>query len=130
MEEPGAVMIVRRSEVPSVHRSEDPDGSCFRCIQNGGACARWGKGDAIKVMGALEHMVGGDFWCTREVRNMFSVSCACWMTLHHRTDGKYLSHMQSPAIVWFFKVWMALSAALERWLCDSTSCILIPSSSR
>ena len=61
---------------------------------------------------------------------MFSVSCACFMSLHHRTDGKSSSHMQSPAMVWFLKVWMARSAALERWLCGSTSCILMPSSSR
>ena len=58
MEEPGAVMIVHRSEVPSVHRSGSLAGSCFWWIQNGGACARWSKEDAIKIMLALEHMVG------------------------------------------------------------------------
>ena len=61
---------------------------------------------------------------------MFSVSCACLMSLHHRTDGKSSSHVQSPAMVWFLKVLMARSAALERWLCGSTDCILIPLSSR
>ena len=61
MEEPGAVTIVRKDEVPSVHRSGAPAGSCFWWIQNCGACARWGEGAAIKIMGALEHMVGGDF---------------------------------------------------------------------
>ena len=61
---------------------------------------------------------------------MLSVSCACFMSLHHRTDGKSLSHMQSPAMVWFLKFWMSRFAALERWLCGSTSCILMPSSSR
>ena len=61
---------------------------------------------------------------------MFSVSCACFMSLHHRTDGKYSPHVQSPEMVWFLKVWMARSAALERWLCGSTSCVLMPSSSR
>ena len=66
----------------------------------------------------------------REVRNMFSVSCDCFMSLHHRTDGKSSSHVQSPAMVWFLKVWMARSTALERWLCGSTSCILMPSPSR
>ena len=81
-------------------------------------------------MGSLKHKVGGSFGCTREVRNIFSVSCACLMTLHHMKDGKSLSHVQSPAIVCFLKVWMARSAALERWLYGSTSCILIPSSSR
>ena len=62
MEEPGAVIIIRGAEVPSVYRPGAPAGSCFWWIQNGGACARWGKGDAIKIMGALEHMVGGEFW--------------------------------------------------------------------
>ena len=61
---------------------------------------------------------------------MFSVSCACFMSLHHRLDGKSTSHVQSPAMVSFLKVWMTRSAALERWLCGSTSCILMPSSSR
>ena len=62
MEELCAVMIVRRAEVPSVHCSGAPDGSCFWWIHNGGACTRWGKGDAIKIMGALDHMVGREFW--------------------------------------------------------------------
>ena len=61
---------------------------------------------------------------------MFSVSCACLMSLHHRTDEKSLLHVQSPEMVWFLKFWMARSAALERWLCGSMSCILMPSSSR
>ena len=61
---------------------------------------------------------------------MFSVSRACFMSLHHRTEGKSSSHVQSPAIVWFLKVRMARFAALEWWLCGSTSCILMPSSSR
>ena len=61
---------------------------------------------------------------------MFSVSCACLMSLHHRMDGKSSLHVQSPAMVWSLKVWMACSAALERWLCGSTSCILMPLSSR
>ena len=61
MEESGAVMLIRRDEVPSVHHSGAPAGSCFWWIKNGGACARWGEGDAIKIMGALDHMVGGDF---------------------------------------------------------------------
>ena len=62
MEDPGAVMIVHRAEVPSVHRYGTLAGSCFWWIQNGGPCARWGEGNAIKIMGALEHMVGGEFW--------------------------------------------------------------------
>ena len=61
---------------------------------------------------------------------MFIVSCACLITFQHRTDGKSSPHVQSPVIVWFLKVWMARSAALERWLCGSNSCILMPSSSR
>ena len=61
MEEPGAVMIVRRADIPSVHRSGAPAGSCFGRIQNGGACAGWGKGDSIEVMGSFKHMVGGEF---------------------------------------------------------------------
>ena len=61
---------------------------------------------------------------------MFSVSCACLMTFHHRMDGKSSLHVQIPAIVWFLKVWMAQYAALERLSCGSTSCILMPSSSR
>ena len=61
---------------------------------------------------------------------MFSVSCDCLMSLHHRTDGKSSSHVQSPAMVWFLKVWMARSAVSEWWLCGLTSCILMPSSSR
>ena len=61
---------------------------------------------------------------------MLSVSCACFMCLHHRTDGKSSAHVQSPTMVLFLKVWMERSAALERWLCGSTSCILMPSSSR
>ena len=62
MEDPDAVMIVRGAEVPSVHRSGAQDGSCFCWIHNGGACARWGEGDAIKIVGFLEHMIGGEFW--------------------------------------------------------------------
>ena len=61
---------------------------------------------------------------------MLSVSCACFISLHHRTDGKSSSHVHSPSMVWFLKVWMSRSAALERWLWGSTSCILMPSSSR
>ena len=61
---------------------------------------------------------------------MFSVSCACFLSLHHRTDEKSSSHVQIPAMLWFLKVWMARSAALERGLCGSTNCILMPSSSR
>ena len=61
---------------------------------------------------------------------MFSVSCACFMSLHHMTDGKSSSNVQSPAMVWFLKVWMDRSDALERWLWGSTICILMPSSSR
>ena len=62
MEDPGAVMVIRGAEVPSVHRSGAPAGSCFWWIYNCGVCARWGKGDAIKNVGSLEHMVGGEFW--------------------------------------------------------------------
>ena len=57
MEEPGMVIIVIGAELLSVHRSGAPASSCFWWIHNGGVCARWGKGDAIKVMEALEHMV-------------------------------------------------------------------------
>ena len=62
MEEPGALMIVRGAEVPSVHRSGAPAGSCFWWIQNGGVCARWGEGDAINIMGDLKHMVVRELW--------------------------------------------------------------------
>ena len=62
MEEPGAVMSICGAEVPSVHRSGARAGSCFWLIYNCGMCASWGKGDAIKVMGALEHMLGREFW--------------------------------------------------------------------
>ena len=61
MEGPGAVMIVRRAEIPSVCRSGAPAVSCFGRIHNGGACAGWGKGESIEVMGAFEHMVRGEF---------------------------------------------------------------------
>ena len=88
------------------------------------------KGTRLKLWGTSSTWYAESFGCTREVRNMLSVSCACLMSLHHRTDGKSLAYVQSPAMVWFLKVWMARSAALERWLCGSTSCIFMPSSSR
>ena len=36
--------------------------------------------------------------CTRDVRRMFSESCACLMSLHHNIVGKSLSPMLSPAM--------------------------------
>lgn len=61
---------------------------------------------------------------------MFSESCACGINLLHIAAGQFGSIVQNPAMRWFLKVWIALSAAFTRWLCGSTNCILMLLASR
>ena len=39
-----------------------------------------------------------------EVRSILSVSCDCFIILHHNIDGNSSSQMHRPDMVWFLKV--------------------------
>ena len=39
-----------------------------------------------------------------EVRSIFSVSCDCFIILHHKIDGNSSSQIHMPDMVWFLKV--------------------------
>ena len=58
------------------------------------------------------------------------MSWACFISLYHSTDGNVSSHVLIPSIVLFLNVCIARYAAFTRWLCGSTSCITMFSSSR
>ena len=53
-----------------------------------------------------------------------------FISLHHRTEGNFSSHVMRPAMVWFLNVCIARSAVFTWWLCGSNSCIMMFSSSR
>ncbi len=46
---------------------------------------------------------------------------ACGMSRSHSARGNFGSQVASPALKWFFQVWMARSAALRRWTWGGTS---------
>ena len=48
--------------------------------------------------------------------------CDCWINFHHNIDGNSSLHMHRPEILWFLKVWIALSAAFTLWSYGVTNC--------
>ena len=56
---------------------------------------------------------------------IFNVSCACFTSLHHRTEGNISSHVLRPEKVLFLNVCIEHSAAFTQRLCVSTNCIMM-----
>ena len=51
------------------------------------------------------NMWKADSWgWTLEVRSILSVSCYCFIILHHNIDGNSLSQIHRSDMVWFLKV--------------------------
>ena len=88
------------------------------------------KGTRLKLCAPLRKWKAESLGWMRELYNMFSESCACRTNLFHNNDGKHLSQTHRPVMKWVLKVWIAHLEALARWLCGSTSCILISADSR
>ena len=55
-------------------------------------------GFRLKSCAPSKQCLADIFGCTRDVRRMFSESCACLMSLHHNIVVKSLSPMLSPAM--------------------------------
>lgn len=49
------------------------------------------------------------------------MSMACGNSLSHKCSGNSLSHVASPAMIWFLTVLIALSAALRLWMYGGAS---------
>ena len=88
------------------------------------------KGAWLKSWGPSKTLNSKSCGCVHEVLIIFKLSCESFISLHHRAEVNRLSHVLSPEMVWFLNVWIARSSLLTRWLCVSTSYILIFFSSR
>ena len=58
------------------------------------------------------------------------MNCACFISLHDRTEGNLLSHVVRPAMLLFLNVSITRYSAFTQMLCGSNSCILMFYSSR
>ena len=51
----------------------------------------------------------------------FSVNTHCGNKRSYSCIGKFGSTVTNPALKWFLKVWIALSALFARWICGGTN---------
>ena len=77
MEEPGAVMIIRGAEVTNRPFLWGPSWFLFLVdLELWPVCQVGKRGRELNIGGPSRTWYAESFGCTREVRNMFSVSCA------------------------------------------------------
>ena len=86
--------------------------SCFGGRVADGCLYAWGaNGTQLKSCTPPKTWNAETFGWILEVCSMFNVPWHCFINLLHNV-GKLLSHVNWPAIKWFWNVWIALSTAL------------------
>ena len=88
------------------------------------------KGTRLKSEWHFKTCYADSCGCVHEVLSIFNVNCACFISLHHRTEGNLLSHVVRPAMLLFLNVSITRYSAFTQMLCGSNSCILMFYSSR